>query len=105
MPFNRPIPDSKRPSKASIGLTGLIEAEKLMQIALVLPSAVFICWLAGAWADSRFHQSWMAIFGVVFGGISGLVFVIRTVMAAEKKSRPGNTPGNGTGKGDSGAGS
>jgi ATP synthase protein I len=95
MPFNRPIPDAKRPSIPSVGLSGLIEAEKLMQIALLLPSAVGIGWLAGAWADSRFHQSWMAIFGIVFGGISGLVYVIRMALTAEKKSRPDTTSENG----------
>jgi ATP synthase protein I len=102
MAFNRPIPEDKPRGKAGMALGGLIEAEKLMQIALTLPAAVLIGWLAGAWADSRLHQSWIAILGVVFGGISGLVYVIRTVMAAEKKSRPGNLPGNGNGRNEQG---
>jgi ATP synthase protein I len=102
MAFNRPIPEDKPRGKAGMALGGLIEAEKLMQIALTLPAAVLIGWLAGAWADSRLHQSWIAILGVVFGGISGLVYVIRTVMAAEKKSRPGNAPGNGNGRNEQG---
>ena len=102
MAFNRPIPEDKPRGKAGMALGGLIEAEKLMQIALTLPASVLIGWLAGAWADSRLHQSWIAIAGVVFGGISGLVYVIRMVMAAEKKSRPGNLPGNGNGQGGPG---
>lgn len=81
MPFNRPIPDSKPQSKNSGGIQTLIQAEKLTQIAVLLPSAAFIGWLAGAWLDSKLHQSWIGLAGIVFGGISGLVYVIRLVMA------------------------
>ena len=42
MPFQRPIPESKPPEKNSGALAGYIEAEKLMQIAFVLPAAVAI---------------------------------------------------------------
>jgi hypothetical protein len=99
MPFNRPIPDSKPRSKTSSGIETLVQAEKLMQIAILLPSAAFIGWLAGAWLDSRLHQSWIGIAGIVFGGISGLVYVIRLVMASGGDSKPNS--GNGTGKGSS----
>ena len=99
MPFNRPIPDSKPRSKTSSGIETLVQAEKLMQIAILLPSAAFIGWLAGAWLDSRLHQSWIGIAGIVFGGISGLVYVIRLVMASVGDSKPNS--GNGTGKGSS----
>jgi F0F1-type ATP synthase assembly protein I len=99
MPFNRPIPDSKPRSKTSSGIETLVQAEKLMQIAILLPSAAFIGWLAGAWLDSRLHQSWIGIAGIVFGGISGLVYVVRLVMASGGDSKPNS--GNGTGKGSS----
>jgi F0F1-type ATP synthase assembly protein I len=100
MPFNRPIPESKRPQKASNGFTSLVEAEKLLQVAFVLPSAVVIGWLAGAWADSMLHQKWIVIAGVVFGGISGLFYVIQTAIAAEKSTRSGDADQNGSGKGN-----
>ena len=99
MPFNRPIPDSKPRSKTSSGIETLVQAEKLMQIAILLPSAAFIGWLAGAWLDSRLHQSWIGIAGIVFGGIYGLVYVVRLVMASGGDSKPNS--GNGTGKGSS----
>jgi len=70
-----------------------------MQIAFVLPSAVVIGWAAGAWADYLLHQKWIVIVGIVLGCISGLVFVVQTAIAAEKKSPPENTTGDGTGKG------
>jgi len=97
MPFNRPIPDSHPRTKLSSGIETLVQAEKLMQIALLLPSSVFIGWLAGAWADNRFHQSWIGLAGIVFGGISGLVYVVRLVIASGGNSGSGN----GTGKGSS----
>jgi ATP synthase protein I len=85
MPFNNPIPPDpdrdRQPKRDSGGLATLVEAEKLMQIAILLPSAAFIGWLIGAWLDKTLHQSWIGIAGIVFGGISGLVYVIRLVMA------------------------
>ena len=101
MPFTRPIPQSKPTSKAASGLSAYVEAEKLMQIAILLPAAAFIGWLAGAWLDSLLHQRWIAIFGIAFGSISGLVGVVRMAMAAERSSRPGSNSQNGTGEGSS----
>jgi len=101
MPFNRPIPNSKPHAKLSSGIGAIAEAEKLMQIALLLPSAAVIGWLAGAFLDHKLHQSWIAIAGIVFGCISGLVYVIRMAMAAERDSRTGSDGGEETGKGSS----
>jgi ATP synthase protein I len=95
MAFNNPIPDSKPPRKSSSGVDTLVQAEKLMQIAILLPSAAFIGWLAGAWLDSRLHQSWMGLAGIVFGGISGLVYVIRLVMSSGNDSGSGKSAGKG----------
>ena len=79
-------------------LAAYIETEKLLEIAFVLPAAVAIGWVFGAWADHLFHQSWIMIAGVIFGSVSGLTFMIRMAMDAERKSRPGIAPQNGTGK-------
>lgn len=95
MPYHNPIPEDRRPrrDKDSGGLATLVQAEKMMQIAILLPSAAFIGWLLGAWADRLFHQQWIGIAGIVFGGISGLVYVIRLVV----------TGGNGDGKAGKGS--
>jgi uncharacterized membrane protein YfcA len=103
MPFNRPIPEDQPRGKISRGLEGLVEAEKLMQIALLLPSSAFIGWLAGAWLDSRLHQAWIAIAGCVFGGVSGLVYVVRLALASSRDSANGNGAENGKGKGSAGS--
>jgi F0F1-type ATP synthase assembly protein I len=87
MSFHRPIPDAKQRSKFSSGVETLVQAEKLMQIALLLPSAAFIGWLAGAWADHCFHTSWIGLAGIVFGGVSGLVYVVRLALTAEGDPR------------------
>ena len=81
----------------SSGVEAIVEAEKLLQIALMLPCAALIGWLIGAWADKHFHQSWIAVFGVVFGAISGLVYVIRMALTAERNTRNETTSRKGTG--------
>jgi len=82
MPFNRPIPESRPRKKMSSGLESLVEAEKLMQIAILLPASAFIGWLIGAWLDGHFHQTWIGVVGLIFGGIAGIVHVVRLAMAA-----------------------
>jgi uncharacterized membrane protein YfcA len=101
MPFHRAIPESKPPEKSSGGLSAYIEAEKLLHLAFVLPAAVFIGWAAGWWAGRHLHQTWMEFAGIVLGSFAGLLYVIQTAMAAEKKSRLQDEAQNGSGKGSS----
>ena len=91
MAFNRPIPERQPPRKISSGLDTLVQAEKLMQIAILLPSSAFIGWLLGTWADKALHQEWISLAGVAFGGIAGLVYVVRLVMSTsgEAPKKPG----------------
>ena len=96
MPFNNPIPESKPPAEGSSGLRGYIEAEKLLQLAFVLPGAVAIFGGAGWWADNRLHQHWMAITGIVFGSVAGLFYVIQQAIATERNSRKKEPIQNGT---------
>jgi hypothetical protein len=84
MPFNRPIQEPRPRTAPSSGIKSLVQAEKLMQIAILLPSSAFIGWLAGAWLDSRLHQGWIGLVGILFGGISGLVYVVRLVLSSGK---------------------
>ena len=102
MPFNRPIPDRKPRGKTSMGVDGLIQAEKVVQIALVLPSAVLIGWLGGAWLDSRLHQSWITLAGFTLGSIAGMVSAIRMAMSYAANPKVENKNGNGTDKGSPG---
>jgi len=90
MPFHRPIPESPRRGKASSLVDAIAQAEKLIQVALVLPCAAFIGWLGGAWLDHRLHQSWISLVGIVFGGVSGLVYVVRLALMTDRQLPDGN---------------
>jgi ATP synthase protein I len=57
-----------------------MQAEKLMQIAVLLPASACVGWLIGGWADRHLHQTWIGLVGILVGGILGLVYVIRLVM-------------------------
>ena len=104
MPFNRPIPDrkpdsAKSDSGGSGGIQTLIQAEKLTQIAVLLPSAALVGWLAGAWLDGKLHQTWIGLAGIVFGGISGLVYVVRLVISSgDRKGEDSAGKGSSAGK-------
>lgn len=95
MPFHRPLRNSESDSKMSSGIQAIVTAETGIQIALILPSAVVVCWLIGAWADKHFHQEWISIAGVVFGAVSGLVYIIQFVLRAERATRNETGPENG----------
>lgn len=99
MPFNRFKPASKPRAGISGGIAGLVEAEKLMQVAFVMPAAVLIGWAAGWWLGNHLHQKWIEIAGVVFGCVSGLFYVIQMAVAAEKNTRMGDEDQNDTGNG------
>lgn len=81
MAFRPPDPKQKRDSG---GLQTLVQAEKLMQIAIMLPAAVFIGYLLGYLLDKALHQSWINIAGLVLGGAAGLFSVVRMVLHAGK---------------------
>jgi ABC-type transport system involved in cytochrome bd biosynthesis fused ATPase/permease subunit len=88
MAYHRPIPESRSRKDETVGgLKMFAEAEKMMHFAFVMPSAVFIGWLAGAWADEHLHQKWMTITGILLGCVSGLVYVIQQAVLGERLSR------------------
>jgi len=99
MAFNRPIPESNKPPGGSGGMHSLVEAEKLMQIAFLLPSAVLVGWGIGALANSHWHQKWMIAAGLILGCVAGLMSVIRVAFAAERATSKGESAdaGNDTG--------
>lgn len=68
--------------KRSEGLDTLVKAERLTQIAVVLPAAVLIGWGAGALLDKWLHTQWIYIAGVVFGAIAGMVEAVRQALRA-----------------------
>jgi len=80
------------------GLVGAwVQAEKMVQIVLLLPSAGFIGWLAGYGLDRWLHQTWIAMAGIVFGIVAGLVGAVRMAMVYGGDSSGGKRDGNGNG--------
>lgn len=81
MPFNAPNPNQK--PQSGIGKS-VVQTDRLIQIALVLPIAVLIGWFFGALLDRWLHQSWITIVGIVLGMIAGMLEAVRMALAAGK---------------------
>ena len=82
MAFNAPNPDRKT---EPIGKS-YMQAEKLIQIALVLPIAVLIGWGFGALMDRWLHQTWITFVGLLLGIAAGMLEAVRMAL------RAGNEP-------------
>ena len=65
-------------------MTTLLRAEKLTQIAFILPVAVFVGWALGAGLDKWLHQKWIYLVGIIFGSIAGFIQIFRLVAASGK---------------------
>ncbi len=97
MPFHNPISNKDSDSRGSRGqgggLASLVQAEKLVQIAFVLPCAMLICWGAGWWIEHHLGLHGAAIGGLIFGLIAGMVSVIRMALGAGNAPARSNRPG------------
>jgi ATP synthase protein I len=85
---------------ATSGLIGSwIQAEKMIQVALMLPCAGFIGWAIGAGLDRWLHQTWISMAGIVLGIIAGLIGAIQMAIAsaAGPKRKGGNGDGSASG--------
>jgi len=91
VPYHRPIPERKprgkdgagEPTNSGIGggiMSAWVQAEKMIQIAMMLPCAGFIGWLAGYGLDRWLHQTWIGMAGAVFGIVAGLIGAVRMAM-------------------------
>ena len=77
-----PNPGGKKRSET---MDTIVKAERLTQIAFVMPAAVLIGWGGGALLDKWLHQSWIYIVGVIFGSIAGLVEAVRQALRAGRE--------------------
>ena len=75
----------------------LIKAEKLTQIAFILPVSVLVGWLLGVLADRLLHQHWIFVAGLVLGAVAGFVQLFR--MIAEPGLLAGAAPDSSAPKG------
>lgn len=102
MPFHRPIPKKKTQPETSGLLGAWVQAETMIQIALVMPCAAFIGWVIGAGLDRWLHQTWISMVGIVLGIIAGLVGAIQMAMVYTAGSKQEDKSGDGTEKESSG---
>ncbi|HYK34574.1 AtpZ/AtpI family protein [Alloacidobacterium sp.] len=77
-------PNEPPQKKDDGGMDTLLRAEKLTQIAVILPCAVFIGWLMGVALDKWLHQHWIYIAGIIFGAVAGFVQTFRLIAASGK---------------------
>ncbi len=93
-------------SSATSGLIGSwIQAEKMIQVALMLPCAGFIGWVIGAGLDRWLHQTWISMAGIVLGIIAGLFGAIQMAIASASGPKHKGNSGDGTASGRSGGAS
>ena len=59
-------------------LGDLVKAETMIQLAIALPAGCLIGWVVGSWLDRHFHQSWIAIVGIILGAVAGFVQIFTT---------------------------
>jgi F0F1-type ATP synthase assembly protein I len=78
------LPNQKPGAKRSGMVDGLVHAERLTQIAFILPAAVVVGWLAGAGLDKWLHQHWIYLVGIILGCAAGFVQIFRLVLGQEK---------------------
>ena len=84
MSAETPNSGGKRSDGPGRGLSALVQAEKLSQIAFVLPVSVVVGWGAGVLLDKWLHQHWIYIVGLILGSIAGLVEAVRLALRAGK---------------------
>ena len=70
--------------RRSGAVDGLIRAERMIQVAFILPTAVLVGWLAGAGMDKWLHQRWIYLVGIILGCVAGFVQIFRLVLGTEK---------------------
>lgn len=73
-----PNPEEK-PRKPQGALGAVVRAERLTQIAITLPAAVFVGWIAGAGLDKWLHQNWIYLAGLLLGAVAGFIQVFRLI--------------------------
>ncbi len=84
MAFNNPKPAQQgKTGSAGGGLNSLVKAEKMMQIAFVLPVSVLVGWLGGVGLDRWLHQDWIYIVGILLGAAAGFLQIFKLVLAPE----------------------
>ncbi|HEY1502001.1 MAG TPA: AtpZ/AtpI family protein [Acidobacteriaceae bacterium] len=85
MPQDSPQNSPQKGQKNKGAVNSVVRAERLMQIAFILPAAVVVGWLAGAGLDKWLHQHWIYLAGIILGCVAGFIEIFRLVQNNEKE--------------------
>jgi ATP synthase protein I len=77
--------DQQGGKKSSGGLSDLVKAESMLQLALALPAGCLIGAFGGAALDKHFHTKWMAIVGIMVGAAAGFTQIFKMAARAMRK--------------------
>lgn len=81
----------------------IIQADRMLQIALILPASVFVGWLIGAGLDRWLGQHWIYIAGIFVGFGAGIGQIFRLLHEMESGVGAKKT-GSGQAEGQAGSG-
>jgi F0F1-type ATP synthase assembly protein I len=84
MPPDSPGNQPETPKRSAL-TQGVAGAERILEIAFIMPAALVIGWLIGAGLDKWLHQHWIYLVGIVFGCIAGFIQIFRLVQNNEKQ--------------------
>ena len=62
-----------------------VEAEKYIQLGVMLPLAVVVGYFAGNFLDGKFHTTWMKLAGLLVGIAAGFVQLVRVATSEDAK--------------------
>lgn len=60
-----------------------VQAEKLVQIGVMLPLALIVGYFLGSWLDDKFHTTWIKMVGLLLGIAAGFVQLVRLATSDE----------------------
>jgi len=86
MPSDQPN-QSQSGTKRSAALSGLVRAQRLLEIAFILPISVCIGLALGYVLDRWLHQHWIEVVGMILGAVAGFIEVFHIVQQNEKDSQ------------------
>ena len=62
-----------------------VEAEKYIQLGVMLPLAVVVGYFLGSFLDDKFHTTWMKLAGLLLGIAAGFVQLVRVANSPDAK--------------------
>ncbi len=82
--YTHSVPDDPQQTDKGSTRSGLDQAARYSELALVLPAGCAAGWLIGGWLDSKFHTHWIFLLGLTLGFIGGMTHIIRLALKSGK---------------------